>query len=65
VLVNAHPDYRERLNDKIAELGLYLFEAQNKPLEEEVIKLKQIIAILGHIVASNKAWGFGITWGLL
>ncbi|CAL3962328.1 unnamed protein product [Diplocarpon coronariae] len=72
-------NYRERLNDKIADLGLYLFEtssdarakpskslvmtrakerlrqleSRNKSLEAEVVKLRQHIAILDHIVASK------------
>ncbi|KAL3417985.1 hypothetical protein PVAG01_10995 [Phlyctema vagabunda] len=73
-------NYRERLNDKIADLALYLFdtssdsrtkpskslvmtrakerlkqlEAQNKTLEIEVVRLRQQIAILDHIVASTR-----------
>ncbi|RDW68549.1 hypothetical protein BP5796_09206 [Coleophoma crateriformis] len=73
-------NYRERLNDKIADLALYLFdtssdsrtkpskslvmtrakerlkqlESRNKQLEGEVVKLRQHIAILDHIVASSR-----------
>ncbi|CZR50991.1 uncharacterized protein PAC_00866 [Phialocephala subalpina] len=71
-------NYRERLNDKIAELGLYLFSGsdtrtkpskslimtkakarlqelakRNKELEEEVVGLRQRVAILEHITASK------------
>lgn len=72
-------NYRERLNDKIADLALYLFEtssdsrskpskslvmtrakerlkqleSRNRSLEGEVVKLRQHIAILDHIVASK------------
>ncbi|TVY93330.1 hypothetical protein LAWI1_G001553, partial [Lachnellula willkommii] len=72
-------NYRERLNDKIADLATYLFEtssdshskpskslvmtrakerlrqleARNKALQGEVVKLRQRIAILDHIVTSK------------
>ncbi|KAH8776793.1 hypothetical protein F5882DRAFT_520078 [Hyaloscypha sp. PMI_1271] len=76
-------NYRDRLNDKISELGLYLFEtpadsrtkpskslimtrakerlqqleARNDVLEREVVKLKQHIAILDHIVGGQGGVG--------
>jgi len=76
-------NYRERLNDKIADLAVFLFEtssdprtkpskslvmtramerlkqleARNKFLENEVVDLRQRIAILDHVVSIKKDSG--------